>query len=161
MNSNNVDYSIGDLMYSLMKVKIHYESDFNKKNNKLESLLIDLEIRKEKNLEINLHQLEKDVKLFLKELIIEAVDDLLSTIKNRSTKGSEFTEIKIDLERTHKNIRYDDLDIETLESYYEDILKEQRESIKEKIDNEKYQIVLLIIGLVIGFILGIVTSSSF
>lgn len=148
-------------MYSLLKIKVHYDSDFNKQNDKLEKYITDLEVRKEKKLNIYLHQIEKDVKLFWKELILEAVGELLSTIKNRFTKGSEFAEIKTDLEKTKKDILYDDLDIETLESYYEDTLQEQREIIKEKIDNEKYQIKLLVIGLLVGFILGIITSMRF
>ena len=161
MNSNNSSYTIGDFMYSLLKIKVHYDSDFNKQNDKLEKYITDLEVRKEKKLNIYLHQIEKDVKLFWKELILEAVGELLSTIKNRFTKGSEFAEIKTDLEKTKKDILYDDLDIETLESYYEDTLQEQREIIKEKIDNEKYQIKLLVIGLFFGFILGIITCMIF
>ncbi len=128
---------LGDLQYSLMKIKFYYEHDFDEKNTKLEEYIIDLGLRNERKLEIDLRDVENNVKSFWKEIILKFVDRLLSKINNRTSKGGEFAKIRLDLNETKKNIPYDDLDVKTLESYYEKTMNEQYEIIKEKIQNEK------------------------
>lgn len=129
--------TLGDLLYSLKRVESHYKSDFEEVNKALEGYLGDLDIRKEKGLDINLQEVEKCVKEFWKKLILKFVDNLFNIIKNRTTKGGEFAEIKLDLEKTQKNLPYDFPSIKTLELYYENDLKDYLEIIKEKIQNEK------------------------
>ena len=129
--------TLGDLLYSLKRVESHYKSDFEEVNKALESYLGDLHIRNEKGSDINLQQVENDVKEFWKQLILKFVDGLLNKIIKRKTKGGEFAEIKIDLEETKKNLPYDNLDVKTLVSYYEKDLKKYYRIIKEKIQNEK------------------------
>lgn len=154
--------TLGDLLDSLSKIKYHYEIDFNEKNADVKTYLDDLRIRKEKSIDIDLNEVEKDIKNFWKELILKFVNHLLDKIKNRNTKGAEFVNIKLDLEKTEKSIKYDNLDISSLESYYEVVLKDQFESIKEKLSNENYILELynkgLIYGGIIGFFIGILVG---
>lgn len=154
--------TLGDLLDSLSKIKYHYEIDFDEKNDDVKTYLDDLRIRKEKSIHIDLNEVEIDVKNFWKDLILKFVIHLLDKIKNRNTKGAEFVNIKLDLEKTEKSIKYDDLDIGSLESYYEVTLKDQFESIKEKISNENYILELYNKGLkyggIIGFFVGILAS---
>ncbi len=145
-----VKLGLGDLMYNLMKIKDYYTSELNTENKSLNSYLKDLEKRRDKNLEIDLNQVESDTKRYWKDLILDAVHELLETIKNRSTKGSEFVKIKQDLEKTKEELPYDNLDIETLRSYYEETLRNYREEIKEKIDIEKYNNRRFWMGFILG-----------
>jgi len=154
--------TLGDLLDSLSKIKYHYEIDFNQKNDDVKTYLDDLRIRKEKAIDIDLNKVEINAKKFWKELILKFVDHLLDKIKNRNTKGAEFVNIRLDLEKTKKSINYDNLAIGTLESYYEVVLKDQFESIKEKLSNENYILELYNRGLkyggIIGFFVGILAS---
>lgn len=135
--SVNEVLTIGDLLYSLKIIQSYYESDFEEVNKNLEEYLNDLHIRNEKDLDINLHEVEGCVKKFWKKIIIEFVEHLLNKIENRTTVGGEFAEIKIDLVNTQQNIPYDNPSIKTLKSYYENDLKKYLKIIKEKIHNEK------------------------
>lgn len=137
-------------MYNLMKIKDYYSSELNTEKKNLNSYLKDLEKRSDKNLEIDLNLVEIDTKRYWKYLILDAVHELLETIKNRNTKGSEFVKIKQDLEKTNEELPYDNLDIETLRSYYEETLRNYREEIKEKIDIEKYNNRRFWIGFILG-----------
>lgn len=154
--------TIGDLLYSLSKIKHYYEIDFNEKNDDIEKCLDDLQIRKEKVINTDLNKVEIDVKEFWKILILKFVNHLLDKIENRNTKGAEFVNIKLDLEKTKRSINYDNLAINTLESYYEVELKDQFELIKEKLSIETYILELYNKGLkyggIIGFIGGILAS---
>ena len=119
--------ALGDWLDSLSRIKYHYEADFNEKNDDVKAYLDDLRIRKEMGIDIDLNKVEIDVKKFWEELILKFVNHLLDKIKNRNTKGAEFVDIKLDLEKTKKSIIYDNLEISKLESYYEEELKYQFE----------------------------------
>jgi len=156
MTKNQI--SLGDLMYNLMKIKDYYRSELNIENVELNDYVKDLEKRKDKEIDIKISQIEIDTKKYWKGLILDAIIGLLDTINNRKTKGSEFSKIIKDLIKTKEDIPYDDLDIETLRSIYEETLRERRYEIKEKIDIEKFNSRRFWIGIGIGFILGIIVS---
>ncbi len=149
---------LGELKYNIVKIKIYYKSELNKDNVNLNNYLKDLEKREEKKIEIDLADVESNTKRYWKDLILDAVFGLLESIKNRKTKGSEFAEIKKDLEKTSEDLPYDELDIETLRSIYEETLQNYRDIIKEKIDIEKHNNKRFWIGILLGFILGAVSS---
>lgn len=153
--------SLGDLLFNLMKIKDYYQSELNKENKELSRYIKDLEKRKEKKVEIDINQTEIDTKDFWKKLILTVIDELLKKINSRKTRISEFSEIKADLEKTKEDIPYDNPEIETLRSYYEEDLKKYRDQIKEKIDIEKFTNKRFWLGLLIGFILGILASVVF
>lgn len=153
--------SFEELLYNLMKIKDYYWIELNKDNKEIGKYIKDLEKRKTKKVEIDVKKVEIDVKEFWKKLILIVVDKLLDKIKNRKTRGSEFSKIKSDLEKTKENIPYDNLDIETLRSYYEENLKKYRAQIKEKIDIENFNKKRFWLGLIIGFIFGIMACVVF
>lgn len=153
-----IKLDLGELKYNLMKIRVHYKSELNKENDNLNSYLKDLEKREEKKLKIDLYEVENNTKRYWKELILDAVHELLETIKNRKTKGSEFVEIKKDLEKTSEDLPYDDLDIETLRSIYEETLQRYRDRIKEKMEIEKYNNRRFWLGLLVGIFLGSISS---
>lgn len=95
---------LGELKYNLIKIEVYYKSELNKENDNLNSYLKDIEKREEKKLKIDLNEVESNTKRYWKELILDAVHELLETIKNRKTKGSEFVEIKKDLEKTSEDL---------------------------------------------------------
>ena len=144
--------SLGDLLFNLMKIKDYYQSELNKENKELSRYIKDLEKRKEKKVEIDINQTEIDTKDFWKKLILTVIDELLKKINSRKTRISEFSEIKSDLEKTKEDIPYDNPEIGTLQSYYEEHLKRYRDQIKEKIDIEKFNSKRFWLGLLIGFI---------
>ena len=150
--------SIGDLMYNLMKIKDYYNSDFKKVDKKLSDFIKNLETKKSKKIKINLDEVEKQVKNYWKNIILEFVDELLNKINERKTRGSEFSQIKKDLEKTKNDLPHDDLDVETLRSYYEEDLNNYRDEIKEKLEIEKFNNKRFWQGIAIGFILGIIAS---
>ena len=149
-----IKISLEELLYNLMKIKDYYQRELNIENNDIDKYIKDLEKRKTKRLEIDLEKVETDVKEFWKKIILVVVDKLLKKIQNRKTRGSEFSKIKSDLDETKENIPYDDPNIETLRSYYEEDLKKYRDQIKEKIDIEKFNKKRFWLGLIIGFIFG-------
>lgn len=155
---SKVKGDLGELMYNLMKIKDYYQTELNEENTTLNEYINDLEMKKSKKVKMIIKDIEKKVKSYWKTLILDAVNQLLETINNRKTKGSEFTKITRDLQRTKKELPYDNLDITTLKSYYEDNLRTYREQIKEKIDIERHNRQKYLEGFVVGFILGVIGS---
>lgn len=155
---NNGSLGIGDLLYNLQKIKEYYSLDLGKSSTKLNNYLKDLDKRKSKNLQIEINDVENEVKKYWKELILDTVKKLLQKIDRRRTKGLEFAKIRGDLKKTQEDLPYDNLDIQTLKSYYEETLKSYKEEIKEKIEIEKYNNNRFWIGLIGGFIAGIIAS---
>ena len=141
-----------------MKINECYNRDLNKKNGQLENYIKVLVKKEFKSISINITDVEAETKKYWKELILEYVSELLKKIDTRKTKGSEFSKIKDDLKKTRDDLHYDNPDIETLRSYYEENLSSYREQIKEKIDIEKYNNKQFWSGITIGFILGFVAS---
>ncbi len=156
--SEKKDLSLGELKYNLMKIKDYYKTDLGKENVKLNNFIKDLEKKENKKIKIKLNEVEVKVKEFWKELILSYVSELLKKIDTRKTKGSEFSKIKEDLNKTKEELPYDTLDIETLRSYYEENLSSYKEQIREKIDIEKYNKKRFWLGLGIGFLLGVGAS---
>lgn len=155
------DTSVDFLHAQLMRIKIHYESDFSEENiYKLNNDIECIDSRLKNKIEINNNNFKLIVKKHWIKLILQAIDDLLYTIKNRKLRGSEFAEILSYLEDAQKDFKYSgtNLDIGTLQDTYEDILVKKRAQVKEKIKNEKYNLIIFVIGLFIGFLFGIAAS---
>lgn len=145
-----------DCMYHLVTIKNYYSTDFSEENEEITNYLKDLEKKRNKKIKLSYAEIKKYTQEKWKELILKFVNVLLTKIEERKTKGSEFNKIKKDLEKTRDDIPYDNLDLTTLKSYYEDDLQSYRDEIKEKIDIEKYNNRRFWIGLLIGAILGII-----
>ena len=153
--------SVDVLDSHLMRIKIHYENDFPDKDIcELNKVMDCIDSRKRRNNTINISKLEQIVKSHWTDLILEAIDDLLSTIHNRKSRGAEFAEIVFDLKKAHDDFTYNKtkLEIETLRDTYENELLRTRAKVEEKIKIEKYNIKVFSIGLLIGSILGVAAS---
>jgi hypothetical protein len=134
--------------------------DFDRQNKKLEEKLesIKLYIDRKKESVLNLEEIRLICITEWKNAINCAIDIMLETISKRKTKGSEFSDIKLQLNKIKEDIKIEEFDIDKYDNIYETDLKGFREQIREKIDNEKYNNRRFWIGIAIGFILGIVTS---
>lgn len=83
----------------------------------------------------------------------------MARIKNRKTRGSEFSETEFQLKKLKEDIDIEDYEIEKYENIYEeDLKKSYARQIREKIENEEYSKKNfwrgILAGALIGFILG-------
>ena len=106
---------------------------------------------------------EDDVKFFgliktqWKWIIRDGADELLGKIKNRKTKGQNFTEIVREI-NTVKVKGQKNFSLEVYEKLYSD-LKRLSEDTKEKIDIERYESQQFWRGLLYGGIIGAVLGA--
>jgi len=91
------------------------------------------------------------------ELIRSYGEKLLQTIAKRKTKGEEFAEIKRSVLKTIEDAKDEDEPLENLEHMFKDLV-DYGEQITEKIDIEEHQNKQFWIGIILGFILGIIAS---
>lgn len=155
--TNNIALPLSESQYNLLKIKDYY-SELNKENKKLLELIKELEIKQKNKKRIVDKEVEEKVKVFWKELIYEAIEVMLNKVNSRKTKGSEFNKIIKELSTIKDELPYDNPDIITLKSIYEETLRNLRDEIKEKIDIEKYNNKKFKQGIGWGFFLGILAS---
>lgn len=157
-----------DCMYHLVTIKNYYATDFSEENEEITNYLKDIEKKRNKKIRLSYSETKKYTQEKWKELILKFVNILLTKIEERKTKGSEFNKIKKDLEKTRDDLPYDNLDLTTLKSYYEDDLQNYRDEIKEKIDIEKhndnrfwFNVKLSVFWFIIGAVLTFIISWYF
>jgi hypothetical protein len=142
----------------LQRLEDVYQKDFAKANKDVSDKLrlIKLKVSKKKKSTIDLVELESFCIDQWKKAIRLAIKKLLDSIQNRKTKGSEFSQIMLQLNKIKEDIDIEDFDLDQYENIYDTDLKGFKEQVKEKIDIEKYTNKRFWIGLLIGFVLGLV-----
>ena len=143
----------------------HYEFYFDK-NEKLigKESEIQLAIRKNILNTIDFEDLDLFCKNEWKNLIFKAINKIKNEVINRETKGSEFADNLIQLNKIKENlVDLTNTTIEKLQLTFEiDIMDEIVPIVKEKVTNEKYIIKLysrgLLYGGIIGFIVGLLVG---
>jgi hypothetical protein len=140
-----------------MQIKEHYRIDLNKERKDIQVYILDFE-HKKKSGKDPLNEAQQKVIELWKELIREAIEGLLKSIDNRKTRGAEFSTIKAELEQMLEELPYTTAAISTLESTYDQTLRQRRQEIKEKIEIERYNNRRFWLGLGIGFIAGIIAT---
>jgi len=132
---------------------------------KYDDLTKEFEIIRARVIESNILSKEDEIKLkdnvirHWKRIINDGCRVLKRRIEQRATRGQPFLDIKIRIReiesQSEKTLRVED---------YQEIWHELElihEKIEERINIEKFHIVLFMAGIVIGFILGIVTALLF
>lgn len=144
----------------LQKLKDIYQKDFEKEHKKLSDKLnsVKLHINRKKESKIDLISLNSFCIDEWKKAIKLAIKVLIETIEKRKTRGSEFSDIKLQLNKIKEDIQIEDFEIDKYENIYETDLKGFKESIKERIDIEKFNNKRFWWGLGAGFILGIIAG---
>lgn len=149
---------------TIEKLSSIYKSDFREDNQ-----IIDKKLKILKSF-INKKDFKKfnseEIKMFCvnewKKTIIKVISKLQFKIKNRKTRGSEFSDVFIQLKKLKDDIDIEDYSLEYYENIYEEDLKLYVEQIKEKIINEKYQknnfVKGILIGALLGFLLGVLAN---
>lgn len=122
---------------------------------------VQLLISRHKESKIRVAELEQFCSDQWQKAINCAIEKLLSKIKTRRTKGSEFAEIVLQLKKLKEDVKVEDFGIDKYENMYETDLKGFREQIKEKLDIENHNNKRFWLGIAIGFALGILTSLAF
>lgn len=147
----------------LQRLKGIYENDFNITNNELEEKIkfLKCHIERKKVSAINLDEIKEFCEGEWKKVIKKAISALFKKIESRKTRGSEFAEIKFQLNKLKEDIAIYEYDVNKYDNVYEYDLKGYREQIKEKINIEQFNEKRFWIGMLIGFILGIITSAIF
>ena len=159
--SINSNISLGDLDNHLSKIKSHFEEAFPDDDIlELEQYIECVETRRRSNEEIKIDTLEKIVIKYWVSLNLKAINEMLNTINNRKTRGSEFTKIINVLEETRRDINYikSKLNIFELKITYEVTLYDCRSSMMEKIEKEENDDARYKKGRRDGFIFGILSS---
>ncbi len=153
-------YNIWKQISHIQKLISIYQNDFNKQNKKLEEKLghLQLHIQRKKESKIDIKELNDFCISEWKKVINKAIEDMTYNINNRDTKGSEFSEIKPQLQKISDDISVEEFTIDNYEKIYENDLKGFSEQIKEKIDIEKYNDSRYWDGIKIGFISGVIIS---
>jgi hypothetical protein len=148
-------------LWSVEKLKDIYENDFNEINQEVNKRFktLKLSIVKKKFSNYSIEETEKFCSEQWKILIKRAVDSLLNQIKNRRTKGSEFSDIKIQLEKLEDNIDTAEFELEHYENMYEqDLRKVYGRKIKEKIEIEDYNKIIFWKGIILGVIFSVLVG---
>ena len=135
-----------------------YQKDFEKENKRVYDKLnsIKLHLNRKKESKLNIENLNSFCIEEWKKVIALAIKLLLDIIGKRKTRGSEFSDIKLQLNKIKEDIQIEDFEIDKYENIYENDLKGFKEQIKEKIDIEKFNNKRFWWGLTIGTILGII-----
>ncbi len=149
---------IWKVLYHLHIIKGHYQAESKTQNLELDEYIDTLKKSIDRNKTPAFKNIEEKTKSYWKNLIYNSAKELTVTIKKRSTKGQQFSKDLKELEEYQKNIKSDDLDLETLQLIYEVNLKEIRARVKEKLEIEKHNNNRYWIGLIFGFVLGIIAS---
>jgi len=144
----------------LQKLDDIFQKDFEKENKKLSEKLnsVKLHIHRKKESKIDIFSLNSFCIEEWKKTIDLAISKLIETIDKRKTKGSEFSDVKFQLNKIKEDIQIEEFEIDKYENIYENDLKGFKEQIKEKIDIEKYNNKRFWWGLGAGFVLGIIAG---
>jgi len=160
MTKNASQENIWKYISHIQKLISINNKDFDRQNKKLEEKLdtIKLHIDRKKETSLDLEEIKLICVTEWKNVINCAIEKMLETINKRKTKGSEFSDVKLQLNKIKEDIKIEEFGIDEYENIYENDLKGFREQILEKIDIEKFNNRRFWIGIVIGFVLGILTS---
>jgi hypothetical protein len=153
----NGKLSFSDCLYHLLSIKEHFRTDLNRERDDIQVYVRTLEKRKRAGQDPS-DEAEQRVSTLWKELIEEATKNLVGSIDKRKTRGVEFAVIKSELEKILEELPYTRVSIQTLQSTYNQTLRQRREEVKEKIEIERYNNRRFWIGILIGFIGGVITS---
>lgn len=146
---------------NLQKLEDIYENDFGIQNQKIFSKLRILKsfVSKKDYSKFNSEESKRFCIGEWEKVIKQIIFKFKNKIKNRKTKGSEFSGVMLQLRKLEESIDTEDYDLESYMNIYEDDLKSLRLEIVEKIENEKYDNKKfwkgVILGAVLGFVLGI------
>ena len=143
-----------------------YRNDFKKLKPSLEIKLTYLKrISKTKIQDKQFQELDKFCRSEWKQVIKNTIKILEHRIKSRGTKGSEFSNIILQLKKIQENIELETIELDKYEEIYESDLKEFREQIKEKLEIEQFNnqrfwtnIKIAIISFILGSIISFLIS---
>ncbi|NQU78630.1 hypothetical protein HQ545_02575 [Candidatus Woesearchaeota archaeon] len=142
----------------LQKLGDIYQKDFEKDNKKISEKLnsIKLHLNRKKESKLDITSLNTFCIEEWKKAIELAIKSLIETVDKRKTRGSEFSDIKFQLNKLKEDIQIEEFEMDKYENMYENDLKGFKEQIKEKMDIEKFNNKRFWWGLAIGATLGII-----
>jgi len=152
--------NIWEYVTHLQRLADIYQNDLGKEEKILfdELSRVKSHIHRNRQSKLDLERLHSFCLNEWEKVIKKIISILLSRIETRRTRGSEFSEIKIQLNKLREDIEVEDYDLNQYLTTYEYDLRGFREQIKEKLDNETHIKREFWKGIIIGAIVGFTLS---